>query len=111
MALLHANVQVAPEPCAGGLDFVELRQGLGLAPFTLETQATQRGSLSRLLLAVGEGMAPAGWALDEGCMLELDDRTLQVHGPNNAWRVRRVADRTTEVHVFRAGTVLAREDW
>jgi cyanophycinase len=111
IALPHDNANVAPRESAGGLDCLEVNSGLGLVPFAVEVQATQRGTLGRLVHAVGEGLVPSGWAIDEGCMLQLVGGTLRVFGSNNAYRVRRMGNRLTQVRVVRAGTVLARQDW
>ncbi len=111
IALLHSNTEVAPSECAEGLDFVEVRPGLGLVPFAVEAHATQWGTLSRLTHLVGEGLVPCGWAIDEGCMLEIEDDALRVFGANNAYRVRHLGERSTRVDVFRAGTVLRRSQW
>jgi cyanophycinase len=111
VALLHSNADVAPADAGEGLEFLQVRAGLGLVPFAVEAHATQWGTLSRLAHAVGEGLVPRGWAIDEGCMLEIEGDELRVFGANNAYRVRRLGERSTQVDVFRAGTVLSRAAW
>jgi cyanophycinase len=107
LPLLHANVEVAPTAAAEGLDMVELRDGLGLVAFALETAASQRGGLVRLLHLVAEGAWNGGWALDEGCMLEIDEDGLRVAGANGAFRATRMADGAVRLESFRAGAVLS----
>jgi hypothetical protein len=60
---------------------------------------------------VGEGMLPGGWAIDEGCLMEVEGDELRIFGPNNAYRVRRLGDQSVRTDVFRAGTVLPRDQW
>jgi len=112
LPLLHANIEVAPHDCGQGLDHVVLREGLGLAPFALEVEATQRGGLVRLVQLVAEGAWPEGWAIDEGCMVEIDGAgELRVSGANGAWRVTRNGEGRAQVQSLRAGTVLPASRW
>jgi cyanophycinase len=111
LPLMHSNTEVAAQNYAEGLDFVELQDGFGLVPFAVEAHATQWGTLCRLLHMVGEGMLPGGWAIDEGCLMEVEGDELRIFGPNNAYRVRRLGDQSVRTDVFRAGTVLPRDQW
>jgi cyanophycinase-like exopeptidase len=111
LALLHSNAEVAAQACGDGLDFVELQPGLALAPFALDVQAVQRGTLGRLIHVVGQGMLPCAWGLDEGCMLEIGGDQLRVCGPNHAYRVLRLADGAVRIDTFAAGTFLPRARW
>jgi len=111
LGLLHSAVVVANREHRQAMDFMTVRDGLGLVPFAVEPHATQRGTLSRLMHAVGEGLVPSGWAIDEGCMLRIDGDELRVSGINNAYRVRRLGDASVLVDVFRAGTVRRRAQW
>jgi cyanophycinase len=111
LALQHCNAEVGAQSCSEGIDFTELRDGLGLAPFAIEAHATQWGTLTRLVQLVAEGALEAGWAIDENCMVEIDGDVLRVCGANCAYRVRRAAGRSVQTDVFRAGTVLTRAHW
>ena len=111
LGLLHSVVVVVNNERGEGLDFLGVRDGLGLVPFAVEAHSTQWGTLSRLVHAVGEGLVPSGWAIDEGCMLRIEGDELRVSGINNAYRVRRLAEGSVQVDVFRGGTVRRRADW
>jgi len=111
LALLHSNAEVAAQACGDGLDFVDLQPGLGLAPFTLDVQAVQRGTLGRLVHLVAQGMLACAWAVDEGCMIELSHGQLRVCGPNHAYRVLRLADGAVRVDTFPAGTLVPQARW
>lgn len=109
--LPHCDVSVAHQNCGEGLEFVEVRAGLGLVPFAVEAHASQWGTLARLIHAVDQGRVPSGWAIDEDTMLKIDSGTLTVCGLGQAYRVRRVARGSLAIDVFRAGSILACGDW
>jgi len=111
IALQHANCEVAIDKCSEGIDFAEVREGLGLVPFPIDVHATQWGTLTRLMHLVGENVVPGGWAIDENTMLEIDGDELRVHGPNSAYRLRRLGDGSVHTDIFHAGTALRRADW
>ncbi|QEC49599.1 hypothetical protein FSW04_19840 [Baekduia soli] len=74
---------VCPQDAGEGLDDVTIARGLGLVPFAVDVHAGQWGTLGRLVHAVGSGLVPAGWALDEGTLLAGGE----VHGTGAAWHV------------------------
>jgi len=86
---------VCPPEAGEDLDAVTVVDGLGLVSYAVDVHAAQWGTLGRLVHAVTAGLAPEGWALDEGALLVGGE----VHGPGAAWhvagdgRVRRVAGR------------------
>jgi cyanophycinase len=79
------------EICAeeAGEDLAELtvRDGLGLVPFAVDVHATQWGTLTRLVHAVGAGLVDEGWAIDEGTVLVVDDGFVRAEGLGSAYRV------------------------
>ena len=64
-----------------------MRDGLGLVPFAVDVHATQWGTLTRLVHAVGAGLVEEGWAIDEGTVLVVDDGSVRVEGLGSAYRV------------------------
>jgi cyanophycinase len=76
---------VCPPEAGEDLDAVTVVAGLGLVPFAVDVHAAQWGTLGRLVHVVEAGLAPEGWALDEGALLAGGE----VHGPGAAWHVAR----------------------
>jgi cyanophycinase len=99
-------IAIADEQASEDLDLLEIRPGLGLAPFTVDVHASQAGTLTRLLHTVDQGPADAGWAIDEDTMLALTDSELRIHGQGNAYRVQRHQGHMV-VDIFQAGIVRA----
>ena len=85
------GVEVCGQECSEGLDSVDLRQGLGLAPFTVDVHAAQAGTLSRAVGAVAAGLAERAVAIDENTALVLesaDDPDFEVIGTGHCWDIR-----------------------
>jgi cyanophycinase len=80
--------EVCAEEAGEDLEALTVRPGLGLVPFAVDVHATQWGTLTRLSHAVRAGLAPDGWAVDEGTCLHYDgDRVAGVAGLGSAYRV------------------------
>jgi cyanophycinase len=91
-------------PGAGeGREFLDVRAGLGLVPFSVDVHASQWGTLTRLLHAVDTGRVEDGWGIDEDTMLEVVSGRLTVYGVGQAYRVNRTADGTLEVSIVHSG--------
>ena len=56
-------------------------------PFAVDVHATQWGTLTRLVHAVGAGLVDEGWAIDEGTVLVVDDGAVRAEGLGSAYRV------------------------
>ena len=78
---------VCAEEAGEDLDQLAVRDGLGLVPFAVDVHATQWGTLSRLVHAVGAGLVDEGWAIDEGTVLVVEDGSTRVEGLGSAYRV------------------------
>lgn len=78
---------VCAEEAGEELEELAVRDGLGLVPFAVDVHATQWGTLTRLVHAVGAGLVETGWAIDEGTVLVVDDGTVRVEGLGSAYRV------------------------
>jgi cyanophycinase len=79
---------VCAEEASEDLEPLTVRPGLGLVPFAIDVHATQWGTVTRLIHAVRAGLAPEGWAVDEGTALVYDgDRVARVEGLGSAYRV------------------------
>jgi cyanophycinase len=84
----HAGRDVCAEEAGEDLEPLTVRPGLGLVPFAVDVHATQWGTVTRLIHAVRAGLAPEGWAVDEGTALVYDgDRVTGVEGLGAAYRV------------------------
>ncbi len=75
------------EEAGEDLEELEVRDGLGLVPFAVDVHATQWGTLTRLVHAVGAGLVAEGWAIDEGTVLVVEDGRVRVEGLGGAYRV------------------------
>ena len=82
-----ATREVCAEEAGEDLDQLAVRDGLGLVPFAVDVHATQWGTLTRLVHAVGAGLVDEGWALDEGTVLVVEDGSIRVDGLGSAYRV------------------------
>ena len=78
---------VCAEEAGEDLDELAVRDGLGLVPFAVDVHATQWGTLTRLLHAVGAGLVAEGWAIDEGTVLVVDDGAVWAHGLGSVYGV------------------------
>jgi cyanophycinase len=91
-------------PGAGeGCEFLDVRAGLGLVPFSVDVHASQWGTLTRLLHAVDTGRVEDGWGIDEDTMLEVVSGRLTVYGVGQAYHVNRTVDGTLEVSIVQSG--------
>ncbi|MYY01758.1 hypothetical protein [Streptomyces sp. ATexAB-D23] len=68
---LDRGVPVCPDDAAEDLDEIEVRDGLGLLPHTVDVHTSAWGTLGRLIAAVARGEAPSGVALDENTLLSV----------------------------------------
>jgi cyanophycinase len=82
-----AGRDVCAEEAGEDLDELTVRDGLGLVPFAVDVHATQWGTLTRLVHAVGAGLVQEGWAIDEGTVLVVDAGAVRVEGLGSAYRV------------------------
>lgn len=78
---------VCAEEAGEDLDELAVRDGLGIVDFAVDVHATQWGTLTRLVHAVGAGLVDEGWAVDEGTVLVVDDGAIHVEGLGSAYRV------------------------
>jgi cyanophycinase len=78
---------VCAEEAGEDLNELAVRDGLGLVPFAVDVHATQWGTLTRLVHAVGAGLVTEGWAIDEGTVLVVGDGAVRVQGLGSAYRV------------------------
>lgn len=88
------GVDVCGEECSEGLDAVDVREGLGLAPFAVDVHAAQAGTLSRAVGAVAAGLVEWAVAIDEGTAVVLESveaRDYEVIGSGNCWDIRAAA--------------------
>ena len=89
---LIQGIEVCSEECSEGLEELEIRDGLGLAPFAVDVHAAQAGTLSRAVGAVAAGLVDRAIAVDENTALVLaaaGDDTFEVLGAGNCWDIRR----------------------
>lgn len=95
-------VEIVNENAGEDLDFLDVRRGLGLAPFAVDVHASQWGTLSRLVQAVDAGLVARGVAIDENTMLEISENRISVSGAGNIYRVRRIGNHSA-IDIFQAG--------
>jgi cyanophycinase len=88
------GVEVCGEECSEDLDEVDVRRGLGLAPFAVDVHAAQAGTLGRAMGAVAAGLVERAVAVDENTAVVLPDGgagDFEVIGGGNCWDIRRSA--------------------
>lgn len=83
-----ADLTICSEDVSEDEEYLDVRQGLGLAPFAVDVHASQYGTPTRLLHAVRSGTVSEGWAVDEDTMIELADGHVAVSGLGSAYHVR-----------------------
>jgi hypothetical protein len=82
------DLVICSEDVSEDEEYLDVRQGLGLAPFAVDVHASQYGMPTRLLHAVKLGMVPEGWAVDEDTMIEFSNGGVSVSGLGSACHVR-----------------------
>lgn len=82
------DLLICSEDVSEDEEYLDIRQGLGLAPFAVDVHASQYGTPTRLLHAVKSGMVPEGWAVDEDTMIEFSNGGVSVSGLGGAYHVR-----------------------
>jgi cyanophycinase len=88
------GTEVCGEECSEGLDSLDIRNGLRLAPFTVDVHAAQAGTLGRAVGAVAAGLVDRAVAIDENTALVLPAagaEDFEVIGTGNCWDVRGTA--------------------
>lgn len=86
-----------------GIEYLEVRQGLGLLPFAVDVHASQWGTITRLMQAVDLGMVADGWAIDENTVIHTHGDQLIIGGLGHAYHVQRQATGALSVQLYRAG--------
>lgn len=86
-----------------GIEYLEVRPGLGLLPFAVDVHASQWGTLTRLMQAVDLGMVADGWAIDENTLVHAYGDQLIVRGLGHAYHVQRQAAGELSIRLYRAG--------
>ena len=81
------ELAVCADEAGEDLEQLTVLPGLGLVPFAVDVHATQWGTLTRLAHAVRAGLAPDGWAVDEGTVLSCDGERVRVEGLGFAYHV------------------------
>lgn len=85
------GVEVCGEECSEGLEPVDIREGLGVAPFSVDVHAAQAGTLSRAVGAVAAGLVQWAVAIDENTAVVLESaggHSYSVIGSGNVWDIR-----------------------
>lgn len=83
-----------------GLDPLTVQAGLGLVPFAVDVHASQMGTLTRLIHAVGLGLVAEGWAIDENTLLQIEAGEIKVFGQGQAYRVSLTSPQTVNVTIY-----------
>ncbi len=69
------------------LEQLTVDEGLGLVPVSVDVHAAQRGTLTRLIMAVDSGLVSRGVAIDEDTVLILKPEGGAVAGAGQVWSV------------------------
>ncbi len=82
------DLAICSEDVSEDEEYLDVRQGIGLAPFAVDVHASQYGTPTRLMHAVRAGLVPEGWAVDEDTMIEFANGRVSVSGLGGAYHVR-----------------------
>jgi cyanophycinase len=89
------GTEVCGQECSEDLEEVDVRDGLGLAPFAVDVHAAQSGTLSRAAGAVAAGLLDRAVGVDENtalCLPDGDATVFEVIGSGNCWDIRRTGE-------------------
>ena len=88
------------------LEQLTVEEGLGLVPVSVDVHAAQRGTLTRLIMAVHSGLTSRGVAIDEDTVLIMNREGGAVAGAGQVWSV--TGGRADpELRILASGTTLA----
>ena len=102
----HREIAMLDADFGENLTTLEIRDGLGLVPFSVDVHASQWGTITRLMQAVELGLTTEGWALDEDTVLCVEEYQLEVRGLGHVYHIQRQAADTLTIRLYRAGTAL-----
>ena len=106
---LQGAVPICSPDNGEDLEQLTVVDGLGLVPFAVDVHAAQWGNLTRLVIAVRDGLAPRGVAVDEDTCLvvsgERESRAGTVYGAGQVWVARPSPDGVV-LQVLSAGSTL-----
>jgi cyanophycinase len=88
------------------LEQLTVDDGLGLVPVSVDVHAAQRGTLTRLIMAVQSGLTNRGVAIDEDTVLIMNREGGAVAGAGQVWSVTG-GPTGPELRVLGPGTALA----
>lgn len=99
---------ILDDELAEDLELLDVRKGLNFVPFSLDTHASQWGTITRLLHAIEQELVPNhGWAIDDSTMLEVDSQgKVKVWGFGQAYLVSRSGEGKIQIEIFRDGMVV-----
>lgn len=83
-----ADLEICSEDVSEDEEYLDIRPGIGLAPFAVDVHASQYGTPTRLLHAVRTGLVVDGWAVDEDTAIEVTNGRVTVRGLGSAYQVR-----------------------
>jgi cyanophycinase len=103
---LLGKIQVTDPDNGEDLEQVTLAEGLGLVPVGVDVHAAQRGTLSRMIMAVSAGLVKRGVAIDEDTVLIMKREGGSVAGGGQVWSAR-TGRSGVRLRVLPAGTTMA----
>lgn len=106
MQVNDKQVPILDADLAEDLEFLDVRDGLGMTSFSIDVHASQWGTLTRLLHAVDQQVVGSGWAIDEDTMLHIENDQITVYGLGQAYYVKRSSRGKLLIEIFRDGDVL-----
>jgi cyanophycinase len=98
------EVPILDSDLAEDIEFLDVRNGLGLTSFSIDVHGSQWGTLSRLIHAIDQNIVETGWAVDEGTMLQIENENLKVYGLGQAYYVRKISNGKLQIEIFRDGS-------
>lgn len=96
-------IPVVDEECSEDLEWLTVKKGLKLVPFSVDVHASQWGNLSRIIHGVEQQLLTTGWAIDENTLMQVDGRKIQVWGSGQVYRIERKREGQIQLDILRAG--------
>lgn len=104
----NTDIAILDEDLAEDLEYLDIRNGLGLIDFSIDVHGSQWGTLTRLLHAVDQNKILDGLVIDENTMIILEDSKLYVSGMGQVYYVRKNHLGIIQVYLFRDGNSITR---
>lgn len=88
-----------------GLDYIEIRDGLGFFPYPLDVHGSRWGTITRVIHAVDHNMIEKGFVIDESTMIEYTHETMTVFDIGHVYLIQKNGS-TLELSLYKDGDII-----